>query len=319
MKHLLSTVDLDPEPLEGLIQRALAYKRTPPGPLLSGKRISLVFFQPSLRTRVSMEVASRTLGMESIPLDAAGGIWKLEWREGIPMLGDAAEHIRDAAQVLSRYVHAIGVRCFASGRWEEDRHDPILSAFRRHAAVPVINLESALWHPLQALADLMTIRERFGSAHGRRITLAWCYHPKALPTAVPNSLARIALQSGMELTVACPLGYTLPESCVPAGRYRQVHDLHEGLKEAEIVYAKGWGPTDPALAGPPSEKLRLWRIDREGMNQTGNGVFMHCLPIRRNVIATDEVIDDPRALVYHQAENRLYVQQAVLTELLRSP
>jgi N-acetylornithine carbamoyltransferase len=254
----------------------------------------------------------------------------LEYREGVVMDGDKTEHIKEAAPVLSSYVHAIGVRCFPQMKnYEEDKAEVVLRAFERYSSVPIINLESSTHHPLQGLADVMTIRERFGTVDQRKVVLAWAYHPKPLPMAVPNSFALVAAQYGMNLTIACPPEYKLdPDLMVEVehhaelnqGSVRVVHDLKQACRGAEVVYAKSWGSLQ--YYGRLDEEVQMrqqykhWIITEDVMAQIHNGYFMHCLPVRRNVVVADEVLDGPRSIVVHQAANRLHIQKTLLSLLL---
>ncbi|MBI4229706.1 MAG: N-acetylornithine carbamoyltransferase [Planctomycetes bacterium] len=331
MNHFVSTGDFTRADLTRLLESARSLRHRAPRTDLAGKSVGLVFFNPSLRTRVSMEIAVTSLGGHAVAMDVGANVWPMEWLEGLRMEGAAAEHVKDAANVLSKYCDAIAIRSFPDGKdWKEDRLDPVLRAFVKHAKVPVINMESALWHPLQALADILTVADEVkGDPAGHKITLTWCTHPKALPLAVPNSLALAATQFGMDLTIACPVEYELPEEVMSTlnanvksggGSVRVVHDQDAGVEGAEFVYAKSWGSL--RTYGRASEgmrdrtRYRDWRVTEERMARTANGRFMHCLPIRRNVVADDAVIDSPTALVYTQAANRLVVQKAVLLKLL---
>jgi N-acetylornithine carbamoyltransferase len=304
-RHFINTDEWPADALTRLLERARAFKRGATDRPLVGKSVALVFMNPSLRTRVSMEVAVAQLGGHSVTVDA-GAAWKLEFAEGAVMDADRAEHVKDAARVLSRYVAAIAVRCFPGlANRQEDRADPVIEGFRAYATVPVINMESARWHPCQAMADAMTIVERFGGVAGRKVVLAWTYHPKPLPTAVPNSFATIMKQLGADLVVARPPGFAL-ELDVP-----QVDALK--LDGAQVVYAKSWAAPlvyeDAAAEARLRAEHKAWRIA-----DTKGAVFMHCLPVRRNVEVTDAVLD--ASAVYDEAENRLHVQKAILEALL---
>src|SRR6185436_11014110 len=229
-----------------------------------------------------------------------------------------------------RYCVAIGVRTFAALKdWKEERTDPVLNAFARYASVPIINLESAMHHPCQALADMMTIREKLG--HGRkRVLLTWAWHPKALPMAVPNSFALAAAQMGHDLTIAHPEGYELDDELLAdirrqaaeaGGRVTVENDIEEAFEGAQVVYAKSWGSknfygsVEQDIAEREQHQGR-WMVDETKMARTNSGLFMHCLPVRRNVIVTDAVIDSPASVVIDEAENRLHVQKAILRELV---
>jgi N-acetylornithine carbamoyltransferase len=230
---------------------------------------------------------------------------------------DKTEHIKDAARVLSRYVDAIAVRSFPGMKSkEEDLADSIIESFRKYSSVPVINMESALWHPCQAMADAMTIQEKLGKLKGAKVTLTWAYHPKALPMAVGNSFAAIASQLGADLTIAHPPEFALEKSFLDSlpRKPRIVHSKAEGLEGAQIVYAKSWG--GPAFYGKWEEEkkirdgLKSWICDRV----PPGAHFMHCLPVRRNVEVADAVLD--AGAIYDEAENRLHVQKAILSEIL---
>ncbi len=330
-RDFLSTADWSSEDLLALIDSAVEMKRRRPETKpLAGRSIALVFFNPSLRTRASMQVGIYELGGNPVVLEPGGTSWTLEHREGALMDGDKTEHVAEFVRVLGRYCAAIGVRTFAGLRdWSEERCDPILRAFARYSSVPVINLESAMHHPCQALADMMTIREKLGPAP-QRVVLTWAWHPRALPMAVPNSFALAAAQLGHEVTIANPEGYELDDellaeitrqAAVAGGRINLTNDIDEALKNAGVIYAKSWGSkkfygnpeADMVARAPYREK---WIVDEEKMARTDNAIFMHCLPVRRNVIVTDGVIDSPQSVVIDEAENRLHVQKAIMARLL---
>lgn len=327
-KHFLSTGDYTREELEGLLEAALRFKRGEDASQpLAGRSVALVFFNPSLRTRASMEIAVYELGGNAVTLDVGKGTWSLEYLEGVVMDGDKTEHIKEAARVLSRYVAAIGVRAFPEMRdYRAEIADPVVRGFARYSDVPVFNLESSRHHPFQALADIMTIREKLGPPSGQRVVLSWAYHPKPLPMAVPNSFALIAAQFGLDLTIACPPEYDPGEEVMEeikhaadesGGRVALSRDHREACRGARIVYAKSWGSKD--FYGRPDEDVALrqqyrhWQIDEEVMRSTEEGFFMHCLPVRRNVVVTDGVLDGPHSAAIDEAENRLHVQKAVLS------
>ncbi|HSK64765.1 MAG TPA: N-acetylornithine carbamoyltransferase, partial [Pyrinomonadaceae bacterium] len=213
---------------------------------LSGKSVALIFFNPSLRTRASMQVGIYELGGNAVLLEPGGTSWTLEHREGARMDGDKTEHIAEFVRVLERYCVAIGVRTFAALKdWQEERTDPVLNAFAKYASVPIINLESAMYHPCQSLADMMTIREKLG-AGSKRVALTWAWHPKALPMAVPNSFALAAGQMGHDLVIAHPPGYELDEELIDMTRERATaaggsveitNDIDEAFNGAEVIYA----------------------------------------------------------------------------------
>lgn len=315
-------INLHESDVEGLIELALSLKRTPPKHKpLSGKSVGLVFMNPSLRTQTSFEVAAALLGAHPVALQVgSGGTWKLESQEGAVMDGDCAEHAKEAVAVLSRYVDLLGVRCFPSGRsWAEDKRDPMLSAFVKYATVPVVSLESALGHPCQALADLMTIREKRPKA--KKFLLTWAPHIKHLPTAVPHSAAEMAALGGMDVTIARPEGYDLdPEIIKRVGKTAKsltiTDDLEDAYDGADVVYAKAWGSLENY--GKPPAPMPKWRVTAEKMAKTNDAVFMHCLPVRRNVVVDDAVLDSKNSIVIDQAENRLHTAKAVLMNLLET-
>ncbi|HEY6332222.1 MAG TPA: N-acetylornithine carbamoyltransferase [Blastocatellia bacterium] len=331
-RNFISTADFSRDELEGLIELASEFKAGyhDERPLV-GRSVALVFFNPSLRTRTSMEIGVRELGGNPVTLDIGKGTWNLEYREGIVMDGDKTEHIKEAARVLSRYTIAIGVRAFPELLdYKAEMADPVIGGFARYSNVPIMNMESPRHHPFQALADIMTIREKLGPNPGnKRVVLSWAYHPKPLPMAVPNSFALIAAQFGMDLTIACPPEYDLgPEAmqeinsaaAANGSKVEISHDFRKASAGARIIYPKSWGSKD--FYGRPEDDLRArqqyrdWRVDEELMKTTDKGFFMHCLPIRRNVEATDGVLDGPWNASIDEAENRLHVQKAVITSLL---
>jgi N-acetylornithine carbamoyltransferase len=277
-----------------------------------------------------MQIGVYELGGNAAVLEPGGSSWTLEHREGAVMDADKTEHVAEFVRVLGRYCAAIGVRAFAAMKnWEEERRDPILNAFAKYSDVPIINLESAMHHPCQALADMMTIQEKLGEGP-RKILLTWAWHPKPLPMAVPNSFALAAAQMGHELTIAHPRGYELDddlmskvrtEAAGAGGRITIEHDVEAAFDGAEVVYAKSWGSksfygtTEKDIAEREQYREK-WIVDERKMKRTNSALFMHCLPVRRNVIVTDGVIDSPSSVVIDEAENRLHVQKAILTRLI---
>jgi len=298
---------------------------------LAGRSVALVFFNPSLRTRASMQIGAYELGGNAVVLEPGGTSWTLEHREGAVMDADKTEHVAEFVRVLGRYCAAIGVRTFAALKnWEEERADPILKAFARYSEVPIINLESAMHHPCQATADMMTIRERLGEGR-KKVLLAWAWHPKPLPMAVPNSFALAAAQMGHDLVIAHPRGYELDDELMDTVRQKAIaeggsvtisHQSDEAFAGAKVVYAKSWG--SKTFYGAPEKDIAgreqyrgKWIVNDQKMARTNSAIFMHCLPVRRNVIVTDGVIDSPSSVVADEAENRLHVQKAILANLLK--
>src|ERR1043166_5170769 len=248
MRNFLTTGDWTREELEGLLEAALRFKRGEDGGKpLAGRSVALVFFNPSLRTRASMQVGIYELGGNAVVLEPGGTSWTLEHREGAVMGGEKTEHVAEFVRVLERYCVAIGVRTFAALKnWKEERTDPVLSAFAKYASVPIINLESAMHHPCQAVADMMTIREKLGPQR-KRVVLTWAWHPKALPMAVPNSFALAAAQMSHDLVIAHPPGYELDDQLIATARgYSSVeitNDIDAAFEGADVIYAKSWSET----------------------------------------------------------------------------
>jgi N-acetylornithine carbamoyltransferase len=331
MKHFISLSRYSAEQIADLIEDGIRMKRGEFRPNLHGKNLILLFFNPSLRTRTSFELAMQELGGNVVTLNVGGDTWKLETEEGVVMDGGNAEHIKDAAKVLGRYGDAIGIRAFPAGdSWEVDRKDPVISAFTEYAGVPIINMESSLYHPNQALADIMTVMEKHGrDLKGLPVTVTWAYHPNPLPMAVPDSILTGCALFGMDIRFVRPDGYDLdPEImqnakniCKKAGGRLTVTDtIEEGYSGSKVVYAKSWGSLK-FYGNREKEKeyrktLKSWIVDDVKMALTDNGSFMHCLPVRRNVVVSDAVIDSTASIVYDEAENRLHAQKSVLYTLL---
>lgn len=330
-QHFLTTADWSSRELLNLIESAMRFKRgEDESKSLAGKSVALVFFNPSLRTRASMQVGIYELGGNPVVLEPGGTSWTLEHRDGVVMDSDKTEHVAEFVRVLGRYCVAIGVRTFAAMKdWNEERTDPILQSFARYSDVPIINLESAMHHPCQALADMMTIREKLGP-QPKRVLLTWAWHPKPLPMAVPNSFALAAAQMGHELMIAHPDNYELDEELMhdikrraeeAGGSIQVTNKIDEAFDNAEVVYAKSWG--SPRFYGDAATDIAAranyrkdWIVDERKMARTNDAIFMHCLPVRRNVIVTDGVLDSSSSVVTDEAENRLQAQKAVMKQLL---
>lgn len=319
MRHFTRLADLGSEGVAQIIDRAMGFKKKDPGAHLSGRQLAMLFFNPSLRTRVSFETAMTLGGGQPHVLDVGSGVWNLETTDGAVMNGSKAEHIRDAAPVLGRYADALAVRTFASlSDIGADHADAIINAFRQFAGVPVISMESAREHPCQGLADLLTLKERYGDTKGLPVTLTWAPHVKPLPRAVPNSFLLTALAMGCEVRVAHPPGFELHEGILAeakrlgqatGGSMRIMSDQHAALEGSMAVYAKSWGPTDEGDV----TAFPAWQITPAQMEAAANeAVFMHCLPVRRNVEVADAVLDSEPRVYLDEAENRLHAQRAVL-------
>jgi N-acetylornithine carbamoyltransferase len=330
-RHFLATSDLKGVDFNQLIESALRFKQgNDQSKPLAGRSVALVFFNPSLRTRASMQIGVYELGGNAVVLEPGGTSWTLEHREGAVMDADKTEHIAEFVRVLGRYCAAIGVRTFAALKnWEEERTDPILNAFAKYSDVPIINLESAMHHPCQAMADMMTIREKLGEGR-KKVLLTWAWHPKPLPMAVPNSFALASAQMGDDLVIAHPPGYELDDELIQTIRQQAaaagssvsvVNEIDQAFDGVEVVYAKSWGSRN--FYGEPEKDIAAratyrdrWIVDEQKMSRTNSAIFMHCLPVRRNVIVTDAVIDSASSVVIDEAENRLHVQKAIMAKML---
>jgi N-acetylornithine carbamoyltransferase len=330
MRHLITTQDWPLEDLQAILDVAGDLKRGRLAARLDGATVALVFFNPSLRTRTSFEVGAWQLGAHAVVLEPGRAAWPIEFEDGAVMDGEAEEHVREVAQVLSRYCDCIAVRAFPGFRdWSLDRRDLVIRQFARWATVPVINMET-ITHPCQELAHALTLRETLGELRGRKYLLTWTWHPKPLNTAVANSALLIATRLGMDVTLLCPSeAYLLDERYMTAaarnaaesgGALTVSHDIDAAYEGAEVVYAKSWG----ALAHygrwdeerPVRDGLRHFMVDGAKMGRTANALFSHCLPVRRNVKVTDEVLDSPRCVAVEEAANRLHVQKALMLELM---
>ncbi len=310
MKNFTSANDT--EDIPGLIQEAIQLKANPhQSNVGQNKTLGLIFFNPSLRTRLSMQKAADNLGMNVIVMNVDKDGWKIEFEEGTIMDGEGQEHVKDAVRVISGYVDVLGVRTFPELKnREEDYSEKVLQQFLNYSEVPVISLESATLHPLQSLADLVTMEEY--KIRSPKVVLSWAPHPKALPQSVPNSFLQWVKRTEANIVLACPAGYEL------AGEFMEgipvVHDQKEAFDQADFIYAKNWSSYHDYGRSLPVEED--WTITIDKMKLTRQGKFMHCLPIRRNVVATDDVID--HSIVYQQAKNRECAAQAVLKRILES-
>ena len=312
MNHFLRAPDA--ATIARLLDAAAAYKRDPErdAALGAGKTLVQLYMNPSLRTRLSTTLAAQRLGMRVQTLDTGSG-WALEFADGVRMDGAKAEHVREAAAVISQYADVIALRTFAQlTDPADDASEPLLTAFARHAGRPLLSLESATRHPLQSLADLLTIRELRRSERPR-IVLTWAPHPRALPQAVANSFAEWTLAAGYDLTIARPPECALDESF--AAGARQTDDQNAALADADFVYVKNWSATDPY--GQVVEGRDDWRITAEKLHVTNGARVMHCLPVRRGVVIDHAVLDSAASAVIQQAGNRQWAAQAALGALLQ--
>ncbi len=330
MKHFLNTQDWSAEALSGLLDLATELKANPINDRLAGKSVALLFLNPSMRTRTSFQLGMQQMGGIAIVLEPGKDAWGVEFQPEVVMDGDAEEHIAEVAGVLSRYVDLIGIRAFPKFKdWSVDRTDHVIKALAKHSSVPVINMETIV-HPCQELALMQTLRERFGSVKNRKMVLTWTWHPRPLNTAVANSALLIGTKFGLDVTLLCPEeAYLLDEQYMEAaeanvaasgGSLTVSHDIEEAYAGAEVVYAKSWGALP--FYGRPEEEWELrknyrhFMVDEAKMAMTDNAVFSHCLPLRRNIKATDGVMDADYCVAIDEAENRLHVQKAVMLTLL---
>lgn len=278
------------------------------------RTLLLIFFNSSLRTRLSTQKAALNLGMNTIVLDINQGAWKLETEYGVVMDGDKPEHLLEAIPVMGCYCDIIGVRSFARlENRDYDYAEVILNQFIRHSGKPVISMEAATRHPLQTFADLITIEE-YKQVERPKIVMTWAPHPKALPQAVPNSFAEGIGMTGYEFVITHPRGYEL-DPAFTAGATIE-YDQNKAFEGAHFIYAKNWSAYSGENYGKVLSADRSWTVDSAKMALTDNAWFMHCLPVRRNMIVTDEVIESPRSLVIPEAANRVVSAQTVLKEIL---
>lgn len=328
----ISTADYSRAALQCMLDLARHYEAEPLGDALAGRSVALVFLNPSLRTRTSFETGVFQLGGHAVVLQPGKDAWSVEFEPGVVMDGEAEEHVAEQAAVLSRYCDLIGVRAFPRfENWGVDREDRVIRAFAQHASVPVINMET-ITHPCQELALMKTIQDRLGTPDRKRFVLTWTYHPRPLNTAVANSALLIATRFGMDVTLLCPNDeYLLDERYMRLARshadeeganFAVTHDIESAYRGADFVYAKSWGALPYfgrwADEKPLRDRYRHFMVDSEKMALTPDGLFSHCLPLRRNVKASDEVIDSAACVAVDEAANRLHVQKAVMTTLLKS-
>lgn len=318
MKKFTSVSDV--ENLQQIIKKALQIKENP----LSepekgkGKTIGLVFLNSSLRTRLSSQIAAQNLGLNVLTLNAAQEAWNLEFADGAVMNGDTVEHIKDAIEVLNQYCDIIAVRCFAGMKSKEDDvNESILSQFEQHAKVPVISLESATRHPLQSLADCITITEnwhfdKLSVNRKPKVVLTWAPHIKPIAHAVGNSFAEWMQEMDVDFVIANPEGYDLDKNFTK--NVKVIHNQEEALKDADFIYVKNWSSFDDYAKMP--EVKDNWMLTNEKLKNTNQAKVMHCLPVRRNVELSDEVMDGENSIIYQQAKNRIFSAQAVFSEIL---
>lgn len=314
MKHFTSVNDI-PD-LKKAVELALEVKKNPFGfqHLGRNKTMVLLFFNPSLRTRLSTQKAAMNLGMNTMVLNVGEDGWQLESELGVVMDGDKPEHLLEAVPVIGNYCDVIGVRAFAKFKSrDEDYSEKILNQFIQYAGVPVVSMEGATRHPLQSYADLVTIEE-FKKTQKPKVVLTWAPHPKALPQAVPNSFVEWMQKTDYDLVVTHPEGYELAPGFM--NDVKVEYDQEKAFRDADFIYAKNWASYSEY--GKILSKDMKWTVDEKKMQLTNNALFMHCLPVRRNMIVTDGVLDSKSSIVIPQAANREFTAQAVLKMILES-
>ncbi len=330
MKNFITTQHWSRSELQDIIDFASELKNSPHQPLLKDKSIAMLFFNPSLRTKTSFEVGISELSGTAVILQPGKDAWPIEFQENIVMDGDAEEHVKEVAQVLSSYCDCIAIRAFPHFKdWDHDRTDSVINSFAKYSSVPVVNMET-IEHPCQELAHILTLQEHFGDLQGKEYLLTWTYHPKPLNTAVANSSLLIASKFGMNVKLLCPSeDYHLDdrylkaakENCASEGASFDIsYDIDSAYSNADIVYAKSWGclshygKIDEQIAN--NNQFKHFIVDESKMALTNKAVFSHCLPLRRNVKATDGVMDAEYCLAVKEAGNRKHVQKSMLSKIL---
>lgn len=332
MKVFNDLADFQADEVDALLELAKRLEHHPEPQALAGKVLALLFLSPSLRTLASFQAAMSRLGGGSFVISPNMSIHGLETRPGIVMDGMAAEHIREAVPVIASYGDAIGIRAFAQReKLEDDLADKEFNAMWSLCNIPKINMESAINHPCQSLADWKTMDELKIPRNGGKFVLSWAYHPRALPLAVPAATVHMAAMRGMDVTVLRPDGFELPDSIMQkarqaaagsGGSVRETADRAEALEGAHIIYAKSWSSTRAYGNRPADDELRRglesWCVDEPWFETAQKDArFMHCLPVRRGVVVADRVLDGPRSVVIQEARNRMFAQMAVLHQMLK--
>lgn len=316
MKNFISVTDVDD--INALVAKALEYKKNPFANrnLGADKRIGLLFLNPSLRTRLSTQVAAKNLGMEAIVFNVDKEGWALEFEEGAIMSGNTVEHVKDAAPILGQYFDILCIRTFPSLKNREDDYSElVMNSFVQYAGVPIISLESATLHPLQSLTDILTIKETFASTRKPKIVLTWAPHVKPLPQCVANSFAQWVNAWGeADFVITHPEDYELSELYTKGATINT--NQNDALKDADYVYVKNWSTYHDY--GKIYSNDPAWMLTEEKIKLTNNARVMHCLPVRRNVELSDEILDSENSLVTKQAGNRVWAAQAVIAEILKS-
>jgi len=330
MKRFIDLAELEPQAVRDLVGLAARLEHSPRPQALAGKVLGLLFMNPSLRTLASFQAGMARLGGSSFVITAGVGTWQLETRVGAVMNGDKAEHIREGIPVLASYADAIGIRAFAEGvSLENDLNEIVFRQIAELVDKPLINMESAMNHPCQALADWKTMDDLAVPERGKFV-LSWVNHPRALPLAVPAAAMTMAAQRGMEVVVLRPEGFEIPQpladkarrlASASGGSFTETTERSAAMKGAHVLYAKEWGSTkhygDAKADAELREALASWQVDESWFaGAQNNAHFMHCLPVRRNVAVADALLDGPRSVVVREAYNRMPAQMAVLHRLL---
>ena len=312
MKNFITINDLPN--FEKCVQKALIYKIDPfiHNGIGKNKTIGLLFFNPSLRTRLSTQLAAQNLGLNIMVMNLSTETWALEFEDGTKMSGIRSEHVKEAAAVISQYCDIIGIRAFANlTDKNKDEAEIVLNSFSKYAKKPILNMESSTSHPLQAIADAITIKENMPK-HKPKVVLTWAPHPKALPHAVGNSFTRMINHIDADYYIAQPEGYELDSRITKNAKI--TYNQSEALENADFVYAKNWASY--SNYGQILKTDNEWMLTKEKMKITNNAKFMHCLPVRRNIIVSDEVLDNKNSIVIQQANNRTFAAQSVIKLLI---
>ena len=312
MKNFITINDLPN--FKKCVENALIYKIDPfiHNGIGKNKTIGLLFFNPSLRTRLSTQLAAQNLGLNIMVMNLSTETWALEFEDGTKMSGIRSEHVKEAAAVISQYCDIIGIRAFANlTDKHKDEAEIVLNSFSKYAKKPILNMESSTSHPLQAIADAITIKENMPK-HKPKVVLTWAPHPKALPHAVGNSFTRMINHIDADYYIAQPEGYELDSRITKNAKI--TYNQTEALENADFVYAKNWASY--SNYGQILKTDNEWMLTKEKMKITNNAKFMHCLPVRRNIIVSDEVLDNKNSLVIQQANNRTFAAQSVIKLLI---
>ena len=330
-RNFITTSEWSKNELQSILDFASELKANRVQPLLKNKSIALIFFNPSLRTKTSFQIGMNQLGGNAVIISPGQDAWPIEFDVGKVMNEEAEEHIAEVAKVLSSYCDLIAVRAFPKFKnIEDDIEDKIIRGFEKFATVPIINMET-ITHPCQELAHILSLQEQLGDLKNKNYLLTWTYHPKALNTAVANSSLIIASKFGMNVTLLCPTeDYLLHETYINEAKlncqenntnFTISHNIEESYASKDVVYAKSWGSI-PFYGKPNQEKkirdqYKKFIVDERKMNITNNALFSHCLPLRRNIKATDAVMDSDNCIAIQEAENRMHVQKSLLVNLLK--